>query len=479
MSTGLLERPLVGEQRPRFQLAPPAAHYDSGDDAIAFGRRLGIPIDEWQHCGIRNGLGRNADGTWAAFEVCVICQRQNGKGSITDVVELYALFVLGLPVIIHSAHRLDTSRKAFRVIKAIIERNPDLARRCKPISPSDEHIETIGGCRLEFRTRTKSGGRGLTCDLLVLDEALELTAEQVQAIVPTLAAIPGAQIWYTSTVPKLGDQHLCKVRSAAKRGEPRLAYAEWGCDPKSRLDDPAALAQANPAYGKRISYERLVDLRRILGDEAFKTECMGIWPPSADELWQVVSEEEWNAAGDPHSRVEGGRALGISMERDRSATYIGFVGRRADGLRHMGLKERFRGSSEVVASVVELLADEDRPVTAVVIGANDPARSLLPDLRAAGVDVLTPGTQDVAAECGAVFDALAGVGEDVVRDMRHAHQEPLRAAFAGAARKSTSNSWIWDHDVDSESAPLYAVTNASFGFRMCPADDYDVLDSVY
>lgn len=479
MSTALLERPLIGQQTPRFQFAPPCEHYDTGDDAIAFGRRLGIPVDEWQHCGVRNGLGRNADGSWAAFEVCVICQRQNGKGSITDVVELYALFVLGLPVIIHSAHRLETSRKAFRVIKSIIERNPDLARRCKPINDSDEHIETIGGCRLEFRTRTKSGGRGLTCDLLVLDEALELTEEQIQAIVPTLAARPGAQIWYTSTVPKLGDQHLCKVRAAAKRGEPRLAYVEWGADPKARLDDPVALAQANPAYGTRITYERLVDLRRILGDEAFKTECMGIWPPSADELWQIVSEDEWNAAGDPHSRVEGGRAVGISMERDRSVTYIGFVGRRADGLRHMGLKERFHGSAQVVECVVELVADEERPVCAVVIGASDPARSLLPDLKAAGVDVLTPSTQDVAAECGAVYDALAGVGEDVVRDLRHAHQEPLRAAIAGAAKKATANSWVWAHDVDSETAPLYAVTNASYGFRVCPPDDYDVLESVY
>lgn len=36
------------------------------------------------------------------------------------------------------------------------------------------------------RPRTKSGGgRGLTGDLLVLDEALKLTTEQIQAIVPT------------------------------------------------------------------------------------------------------------------------------------------------------------------------------------------------------------------------------------------------------------------------------------------------------
>lgn len=479
MSTALLERPLVGNQTPRFQVAPPCEHYAAGDDAIEFGRLIGVPLDEWQHCGIRNGLGRNADGSWAAFEVCVICQRQNGKGSITDVVELYALFVLGLPVIIHSAHRLETSRKAFRVIKGIIERNPDLARRCKPINDSDEHIETIGGCRLEFRTRTKSGGRGLTCDLLVLDEALELTDEQIQAIVPTLTARPGAQIWYTSTVPKFGDQHLCKVRKSAKAGAPRLAYVEWGVDKRARLDDPAALAAANPAYGKRISFERLEDLRRILGDDAFKTECMGIWPPSADDLWQVVSEDEWNAAGDPLSRVEGGRAIGISMERDRSVTYVGFVGRRADGLRHMGLRERFRGSAGVVDRVLELLEDEERPVTAVVIGASDPARSLLPDLRAAGVEVLTPSTQDVAAECCAVYDALAGAGEDTARDLRHSHQEPLRDAFAGAAKKATSNSWIWSHDVDSETAPLYAVSNASYGFRMRLVSTYDPLENLW
>lgn len=473
---------LLGCQVPRLQVAPPCAHYLSGDDAIEFGRLIGVPLDPWQRTGIRNGMGRNADGSWSAFEVCVICQRQNGKGSITDVVELYALFVLGLPLIIHSAHRLDTSRKAFRVVKAIIERNPDLLRRCKPINESDEHIETLGGCRLEFRTRTKSGGRGFTCDLLVLDEALELTEEQMAAIGPTLAARPGAQLWYTSTVPKFGDQHLCKVRRYAKAGKPRLAYVEWGADKHARLDDPEQLAQANPAFNVRITMERLEDLRRILGDDAFKTECMGIWPPSSDDLWQIVSETAWNDQKDAESRAEGGVALGIAMTNDRSAVYIGYVGKRAAGGRHMGLRARFIGSGEVVERVKALKTERKGGVCAVVIGANDPARSLLPDLRAAGIEVITPGTADVGAECGAIYDALTGEGNGAVRDLWHSgKEEPLRDAFAAAAKKKVStNLWIWETlDVAIDPAALFSVTFASLGFRLSPPSQYNPLDNIW
>ncbi len=475
---------LLGCQTPRLQVAPPAAHYYSGDDAIAFGVKAGIPLDEWQKTGIRNGMGRRADGNWAAFEVCVICQRQNGKGSITDVVELYALFVLGLPLIIHSAHRLDTSRKAFRVVKAIIERNPDLARRCKPINDSDEHIETLGGCRLEFRTRTKSGGRGFTCNLLILDEALELTAEQIQAIVPTLAAIPGAQLWYTSTVPKFGDQHLCRVRRDAKAGKPRLAYVEWGADQRARLDDPEALAQANPAFNVRITMERLEDLRRILGDDAFKTECMGIWPPSADDLWQIISETAWDDRKDPESKAERGISLGVSMTNDRSMVFIGYMGSREAGGRHMGLRARLVGSGEAVARIVAFRDERKKlgGVCAVVIGANDPARSLVADLREAGIEVLTPGTSDVAAECGAVYDALTGEGEGAVRDLWHSgKEEPLREAMAAAVKRVVSSKlWLWEwKDVAVDPAALYSITFASYGYRVNPPSKYNPLNNIW
>lgn len=472
---------LLGQQTPRLQLAPPFA-YNSGDDAVEFARRIGVPLDPWQQLALRNGLGRTADGTWSAFEVCVICQRQNGKGSITDVLELYALFVLGLPVIIHSAHRLETSRKAFRVIKGIIERNPDLARRCKPINPSDEHIETIGGCRLEFRTRSGSGGRGLTADLLILDEALELTEEQIAAIVPTLAAIPGAQLWYTSTVPQFAEQHLCKVRAAALDGAPRLAYVEWGVDRGANaaetqriLADPAAHAAANPAYGRRLTAERLADLRRILGDAKFATECLGIWPELATGA--VLSPARWRDMLDRESRRSGPVAIMLDVTPMRDHGTIGLAGERADGLEHLQLLDYRPGTAWMVARAAEwkqVLGDD---LVCFVIDAKNGAMSLLDDLREVGItvpdDPERPERGDVLVLDAAATSAATGQFIDAFRAdplrFRHLGQEPADQAVENAKVRQIGDAGqiAWGRKASEvDIGPLVAFTGARYGRRL-------------
>lgn len=473
---------LLGRQTPRIQLAPPCAHGGSGDDAVEFARRIGVPLDPWQQLALRNGLGRDADGSWSAFEVCVICQRQNGKGSITDILELYALFVLSLPVVIHSAHRLETSRKAFRVIKAIIERNPDLARRCKPINPSDEHIETIGGCRLEFRTRTKSGGRGLTADLLVLDEALELTDEQIAAIVPTLAARPGAQLWYTSTVPQFADQHLCKVRASALAQEPRLAYVEWGVDRGANaaetrriLGDPMAQAEANPAYGTRLTGERLADLRRILGDEKFATECMGIWPEMA--AGAVLDPARWRDMADTGSRRSGPVALMLDVTPMRDHGTIGLAGERADGLEHLQLLDYRPGTAWMVARTVEWKQALGDDLVAVVVDDKNGAKALLDDLAEQGImvpdDPERPERGDVlvldaAGMASAVGQFIDGYRKDPTV-FRHLDQGPLNTAVENVKTRPIGDGGqiAWGRKASEvDIGPIVTVTGARYGRRL-------------
>lgn len=487
---------LLGRQTPRIQLAPPCAHNGSGDDAVEFARRIGVPLDPWQQLALRNGLGRNADGSWSAFEVCVICQRQNGKGSITDILELYALFVLSLPVVIHSAHRLETSRKAFRVIRAIIERNPDLARRCKPINPSDEHIETIGGCRLEFRTRTKSGGRGLTADLLVLDEALELTDEQIAAIVPTLAARPGAQLWYTSTVPQFAEQHLCKVRASALAQEPRLAYVEWGVDRGANaaetqriLGDPVAQAEANPAYGTRLTAERLADLRRILGDAMFATECMGIWPEMA--AGAVLDPRAWADMLDPESKRDGDVALMLDLTPMRDHGSIGLAAVRADGLEHLQLVDYRPGVDWMVARAAAL-RDALDPIC-LVVDAKNGANALIDDLAEVGIkvpedpehprrgDLLVLDTQQTSDATGQFIDAF----RLTPAVFRHIGQEPLDTAVRNVKVRQIGDAGqiAWGRKLSEvDIGPVVTVTGARYGLRQwrdLVTADYDVLDSVW
>lgn len=385
----------------------------------------------------------------------------------------------------------NTSTAAFRRLIDIIDGSDWLTKRVKMVSRSkgDESIEltrAAGGGRLQFIARTLGSGRGLTGSTTVIDEAAYLTIGQYAAQTPALSTIPNPQIIYTGTPPDddVGpmpeDAMLPSVRKRAKAGDSRVLYAEWS---PAKDDDPESedtMYACNPAAGFRIGLwflkQQLNNFKAAGRREKFVTEHLGAWPDDADEQWKVVTEQDWTDAGEEGSRAEGGVAIGISMARDRSTVYIGYCGLREDGKRHLGLKQMLYGSDGVVEAVQLLKADPVKSVCAVVIGANDPARSLLPDFKAAGIHVITPGTADVAAECGAVYDALRETAESP-RDMFHNGQGPLTKAMAAAGKKVVANSWVWAEGTVSP-APLFAVTNASYGFRVCPPSDYDIADSV-
>lgn len=442
---------------------------------------IGRPLDPWQANIQLDAFGLRDDGLWSSYELLVLLARQNGKGGVTEAIELGGVFLFKEPLILHSAHQFKTSTAAFRRLQDIIDGSDWLTKRTKMISRSkgDESIEltrAAGGGRIQFVARTLGSGRGLTGSTNVFDEAAWLTVGQYAAQTPALSTIPNPRIVYTSTPPdeEVGplpeDAMLPSVRKRGHAGGPRIACYEWSPEPGFDVEDRDTWYDCNPALGIRISEwfleSQLAAFQAAGRPEKFATEHLGLWPPDADQQWQVIPEAEWNDAGDPGSKIDGGAAMGISMTADRGWTTAAVFGRRVDGQRHMQLVEHGRGSGWVVDFVKT--AKAERQICAVVIGAADPARSLVPDLNAAGVEVLTPGTADMAAECGAIYDGIAGK-DPAARDIRHIGQPELTAAVAGAVKKKAGDGWLWERlTVGGIVSPAYAVTAASYGFRVNP-----------
>lgn len=454
---------LLGHQLPRLELVP-ESWSSAAAEAIDLGASVGLRLDPWQKHVLHGGLGERMDGLWAAFLVTLITQRQNGKGGVTEPLELAGLFLWGERKIVHSAHRLDTSTAAFVRVRNLVDGSDDLTRRVKRITSSDgeQFIELMTGARLEFRTRGNTGGRGLTGDRLILDEALELTGEQMAALLPILLAIPNAQVWATSTVPKFPDHYLCKVRQRAREGELRRAYFEWGAERGARLDDPAALAAANPALGIRISLERLADLRLELGDELFARECMGIWPEDDSDDWRVIPKTAWMGQLDASSTMAGRPAYGVYVPPDRSYSAISAAGARADGGwlveatgNERGLDHR-PGTGWIVDRLKEL--ERHQPLAVVI---DD--KAIADAAEKAGLKVHRAATADVVTGCQLFYDGVAG--EDVAsRNVWHLGQAELTAAAAGADKRKVGNSWAWDRsDPTVDIATLAAGSLALFG----------------
>jgi hypothetical protein len=174
--TAVAESVLIGDQVPRISSVPPYS-VSLGDQAVAFAAKAGLFLDPWQQLVLRESMGMAPGGKWAAPRVGLLVPRQNGKGSVLEALELFHLFVLGTKLIIHSAHKFDTSQEHFLRMRTLIEGNPDLSRhvRATPTANGKEAIILNNGNRLKFKARTISGaGRGFSADLLILDEAMLL-----------------------------------------------------------------------------------------------------------------------------------------------------------------------------------------------------------------------------------------------------------------------------------------------------------------
>jgi hypothetical protein len=477
---------LLGVQVPRIRVVPPAAS-SAGDEAVDLAASCGLALDPWQQLVLRDSLGERPDGRWSAFEVGLIVGRQNGKGSILEAREVAGLYLFGEQLIIHSAHEFKTSKEAFRRILTLIEQSPDLDARVRRVSRShgEEGIELKGGARLLFATRTGGGGRGFSGDLVVLDEAYNLSDAHMDALLPTLSARPNPQIWYTSSAPDKNlapCEALASVRRRAMDGQaPRVAFFEWSADPHTEAcgssctahdddDDPVTWAKANPGMGIRISEEFVRGEVAALSVAGFRRERLSVGNyPSDGSGWDVIGEDSWSALAAPESQPRDVVAFGLDVNPERSMGCIGVAGVRPDGLHHIEVVEHRVGTTWMVDRAVEL-HKRWRPA-AIVVGNFGAAASLIADLEAAGLTVIKASTGERAAAAGALHDAMVRPPDAPGgwrATVRHLSQPALDAAMAAAVKQfmGKDGAFVWGRNsLSADISPLVAVSQALWGFR--------------
>jgi phage terminase large subunit-like protein len=290
--------PLLGDQQPRICSLPLFDDDESGRRALALSALAGLDLDPWQRLVLEAGLRRRGR-KWAAFEVCLIVARQNGKGTILEALELAALFLFpDVRLILHSAHEFKTAAEAFLRIRALIEDRPDFDRKVSRVrtAAGAEAIELKGGKRLRFVARSSGSGRGFTSDLVILDEAYKLGDQEMAALLPTLSARPDPQVWYTSTAGGPDSLQLGRVRQrGVAGGDPSLAFLEWSADDMAYdLADRGDWARANPGLGIRIAPDYVEREMAALGPDAFARERLSIGDYPVDGgAWETIGRDAW------------------------------------------------------------------------------------------------------------------------------------------------------------------------------------------
>ena len=445
-----------------------------GPEVADLAELAGLVLDPEQRLAVDTILAVRDDGQWAAFEAALIAARQNLKTIALEAIALGGLFLLEEWLVVWTAHEFDTAQESFRDISNLVDGCAYLSRKVKTIhrARGDEGIELMSGARLNFKARTGSGGRGLSGDRVILDEAFKLGPSEMGALLPTTSARPNPQVLYGSSAGKATSVILHALRERGRPGgDPSLAYVEW-CAPEGAcaaddcrhevgtsgcaLDDPAMWRLANPAMGRRISAERIASERRALPPEEFARERLGWWDALLAEA-ATISPGSWEACELPAGEIQA-TAIAFDVALDRSRAGIAVCGPRHDGRQQIELPDYQRGTGWLIDRLVEMHGTWGLPVT---VAGNGPGAALVPSLEAAGVAVNVLSSAEVAQACGAMRDAI--------NDGTIAHLgDPRLTTAVQAAQLRSGESSVFRRLGPVDISPLYAVTLAHWQATTVP-----------
>lgn len=467
-----------GSQTPRVSNYP-AYDLSAAPEIIDLAASAGLHLDEWQQYVLTHGLGMHRDGEWTARRVSCWVPRQNGKGAIIEALELAWLFLLDEELIIHSAHQHRTSQRAYARLEKLIRRTPAMFKRVKSFRQAngEQQIELHDGRMLQYTTRSRTAVRGFSSPKIVLDEAQELTGEQIAAMMPTVSAMPNYQIWFFGTPPDDPAAWVYGLKEDGEAGRPRLAHFDWGVElvaeapgTYEKAADLELAYAANPAAGGRIEIATIEDEYRPSGlGVKYPQERLGAWKPRALEGGGVIDPRVWAGLADAESRRLGDVALAVDITPLRDHASISMYGLRADGLGHVQTVTYGEGVDWVVAKLVELKAVLD-PV-AIGLDAKGGAGALLGDLAAVGIkapedadfpqrgDLALPAMHEVAQATGQFIDAVRE------QRVRHLGQTELTSAVANAKTRPLADAVAWGRkQSDVDISPLVSATLARWAY---------------
>lgn len=457
---------LDGPQEPRYHSAHPDVATADDTDAVK-AAKLTATITKsrclpWQWFELWGLLLRNAAGLWLHREGCLVDTRQQGKTWIMVARILYGLFYLG-ETCVYSAQRGQTADAVFARVVAIIESRPSLLRRVVSKTGGsqgrgDITVRARNGklAHLRCGVRSTDLGRGLDqIDLVIFDEAYNLTEAEVAALAGAQIASPNAQTIYTSTAPVASIHPSCYIFAGVRerglaghrdpaRVDAELWYSEY-CAPPPPADEreraAARLDQelwrlASPSHGV-ISKDRDIDaVRKALcvnadGVALWEADYLGWgeWPVNEEGREPVIPiEEVWVPLTNKHPELTGQRTLSIARSQDGARWYFTCGQRTMAG--RIALECGYAGKVHLGQAAAALLTVVEKlDPAAVVIEGHDPGVDIVPAMARLGIEIHKTSLPEFSVACAGFIDAaFAG-------DLEHGDQPILRECLESAAMR--------------------------------------------
>lgn len=433
---------------------------------------------DWQAFAVGAILGIGEDGLFASTNDGLCVARQNGKGVVEQIIEIFVAFELGYrfgyKLIVHTAHEFATCQEHQIRLDEVIQNAPHLHARVRDQggykhANGQESINLKDGTRIVFKARTKAGGRGYSGDLLVWDEAMVVPDEVVGAQRPMLRASSakfGAKTIYAGSAV---DQEVheygvnfARVRERGLAQAPKVCYLEWS----SPYDHPSQMTDdllrdvrlfplGNPSMAEGlIAVETMADEVESMPTRTAAVELhdVGDWPRTDGHEEGVFSIEAWDRLERPDSVLQPPYELAYDVSPDRRSS-IALSGRNQDDEWHVEIQDSRQGTQGLPERIAEIFATGD--VSVVVCDAVGPAASLVLALDELGVKVEMVNSQEHGQACGRLVDMVAD------GTLAHLGSGELRDAVRGARTRQLGDQWAWSRKNSSvDISPLVAATLA-------------------
>lgn len=438
---------------------------------------LGIKFRPWQPGVGQVILAKRADGKYAATigGVGLSIPRQVGKTFLVGAI-VFALCLLNPNLtVIWTAHRVRTAEETFGKMQAFARRKKVRPHVAKVVLGSgDEAVLFKNGSRILFGARDAGFGLGFDeVDVLIFDEAQRLTETTLDDMIPATNQSrqpTSALVLFMGTPPRPTDRGevFTRMRTEALSGDDDdTAWIEFGADP-DYVPTPAPaplsdedwrqIAKANPSFPHDTPREAILRMRKKLGPESFRREGMGIWDKQASVRTPFPNWPN-QVNHDPPEQDVPVDAIGVDMSHDRGIAVAG-CWLDLDLIDEAHVELLHVDPLGDTAAAVDLIAAGAGRRIPVLIDGKSPAASMIPDLKARGVKVVTTTASGMGQACGSAHDA--------VRDGRlwHADQAALNDAMLGCEKRSIGDAGAWGldrRDPDTNIAPAVAAILAHHG----------------
>lgn len=451
----------MGSQHPTASVVPDYA-YSEIDDLVAVNAQGGLRLFDWQRTVDTAWVARTDDGKWACPTAGLSVARQNGKSLGTiEARANYGMLILA-ETVVYTAHLQKTATETFEDMAAFFD-SPKLRKYVKDIRTAlgREQIILKNGARIKYLARTRNGGRGQHGDLLIFDEAQELTDEQQGSFLPCISASSNPQTIYAGTPPDENADGTVfrRIRGDALAGETKKSsWHEWSVSEIGDVTDRARWAAANPSMGITIQESTIETECEQMAPDRFARERLGWWNDNEAVIENVIDVDDWDACLTKSPAMDGITVYAVKFSPDGAVGTLSACVKPKDGIPHIEVVET-RSMADGIGWFYSWLAARKGKAAQIVIDGGGNAQTLTDMLEpVVGKRVLIrPTAQQMAGACSHVLNSV------IDRTVTHFGQKQLDDSATKTARRAIGKGWGFETTEHGDSTLIESCALALWG----------------